>query len=181
MPTYSLVAHADFTSTAIRAIEVVASRSNAVQLNLDFRIMGSVNETLWPAWGKVARADGLWRHTCLEAFVGASGQADYIELNFTTSGDWAAYRFTGHRSGMQPIDAQPVGRPGDFTNYEIHLSRAVRLPWLAHAAEWRLGLSAVVEGVEGDKSYWALAHPPGAPDFHDDICFAARLEAPERP
>ena len=41
--------------------------------------------------------------------------------------------------------------------------------------DWRLGLSAVLEEKDGTKSYWALAHPPGAPDFHHPDCFAAQL------
>jgi hypothetical protein len=36
---------------------------------------------------------------------------------------------------------------------------------------WRLGLSAVIEETSGHKSYWALAHPPGRPDFHHSDCF----------
>ena len=42
--------------------------------------------------------------------------------------------------------------------------------------DWQLGLSAILEEIDGTKSYWALAHPPGdKPDFHDPVCFAARL------
>ena len=44
-------------------------------------------------------------------------------------------------------------------------------------ADWRLGLSAVIEEKDGGTSWWALAHPPGKPDFHHDDCFAARLAA----
>jgi hypothetical protein len=42
-----------------------------------------------------------------------------------------------------------------------------------------VGLSAVIEEVDGSKSYWALRHPPGQPDFHHRDCFALRLEAPD--
>ena len=42
--------------------------------------------------------------------------------------------------------------------------------------EWQLGLSAILEEKDGTKSYWALSHPGGdKPDFHDPVCFAARL------
>jgi hypothetical protein len=41
-------------------------------------------------------------------------------------------------------------------------------------------LSAVIEAKDGSKSYWALAHPPSKPDFHNADCFTARLAAPER-
>ncbi len=40
---------------------------------------------------------------------------------------------------------------------------------------WQLGLSAVLEEKDGTKSYWALAHGGEKPDFHDPVCFAARL------
>jgi hypothetical protein len=40
----------------------------------------------------------------------------------------------------------------------------------------RVGLAAVVEETSGHRSYWALAHPPGKPDFHHADCFT--LEVP---
>jgi hypothetical protein len=33
-------------------------------------------------------------------------------------------------------------------------------------------LSALIEDQNGGKSYWALAHPPGKPDFHHADSFA---------
>ena len=42
---------------------------------------------------------------------------------------------------------------------------------LARQEKWQLGLSAVIEELNGHKSYWALAHPPGKPDFHHSDCF----------
>ena len=44
-----------------------------------------------------------------------------------------------------------------------------------------IGLSAVIEEEGGRKSYWALAHPPGPPDFHHPDCFTLELAAPKRP
>ncbi len=41
-----------------------------------------------------------------------------------------------------------------------------------------IALSAVIEETDGTKSYWALRHPPGPPDFHHPDCFALTLEAP---
>jgi hypothetical protein len=49
------------------------------------------------------------------------------------------------------------------------LDRLSRLP---RNVLWRLGLSALIEETSGRKSYWALAHPPGKPDFHHADCFA---------
>jgi hypothetical protein len=44
-----------------------------------------------------------------------------------------------------------------------------------------IGLAAVIEEESGTKSYWALAHPAGAPDFHHEDCFAAELPAADEP
>jgi len=40
---------------------------------------------------------------------------------------------------------------------------------------WRLSLSAVIEQADGRLSYWALAHPPGKPDFHRADCFTCEI------
>ena len=180
MPTYTLVPHRDFPDTAIRGIEVDASRAADGRLDLDYRIAGAVDRVLWPVWKAVERADDLWQHSCVEAFVGASGKSGYAELNFATSGQWAAYAFSGHRAGMQPIDDVLIGGGRTFGDHEVRLRRSVYLPDLAGVPEWRVGLSAVIEMRDGALAYWALAHPPGKPDFHHEVCFAARLAAPER-
>ena len=49
------------------------------------------------------------------------------------------------------------------------------------AMRGRMGLSMVIEELDGTKSYWALAHPPGAPDFHHPACFAHQVEPPSKP
>jgi hypothetical protein len=42
----------------------------------------------------------------------------------------------------------------------------------------RLGLSAVIEDIDGRLSYWALKHPPGKPDFHHPDSFALDVTLP---
>jgi len=51
-----------------------------------------------------------------------------------------------------------------------------------HASLWRgisirAAVSAVIEESDGTRSYWALAHPPGKPDFHHADGFALELPA----
>ena len=61
---------------------------------------------------------------------------------------------------------------------ELRVSlNAGQLPDLPRHAPWRLGLSAVIEETDGNTSYWALAHPPGKPDFHHAAGFAYDLAA----
>ena len=70
-------------------------------------------------------------------------------------------------------------RASDRSAIEPRLATHCRPRWswiacrVCHVnALWRLGLSAVIEDTSGRKSYWALAHPPGKPDFHHADCFA---------
>ncbi|MEP7129624.1 MAG: DOMON-like domain-containing protein [Sphingomicrobium sp.] len=124
--------------------------------------------------GEPVRADGLWQTTCFETFLRASGDDRYREWNFAPSGQWAAYDFGGHRENRADADVAPppyVRMEDNFTWWALGATIAVDA-----GKQWDLGLSAVIEEKDGAKSYWALAHPPGdKPDFHDPVCFVARL------
>ena len=118
------------------------------------------------------RTDELWKTTCFEAFLRPEGETGYTEYNFAPSGEWAAYDFTAHRAGMAEAE---VGSP-PYIRVEDNLTwwglgATIAVPVLHYA----LGLSAVLEEQDGTKSYWALAHPHGAADFHHGDCFTARL------
>ena len=56
-----------------------------------------------------------------------------------------------------------------------------RLSGLPRKSSWRLGLAALIEDTSGRKSYWALAHPPGKPDFHHADCFAHEFSPVAQP
>ena len=123
--------------------------------------------------GEPCRVNDLWHTTCFEAFLRAPGDEAYREWNFAPSGQWAAYDFTSHRDGR--TDAE-VAAP--YVRIEDNMTWWALGATIAVDAEtpWQLGLSAILEEKDGTKSYWALAHPEGdKPDFHDPVCFAARL------
>jgi len=65
------------------------------------------------------------------------------------------------------------------TDEQLDLAAQAALPQLSpqhRTATLRLGLSAVLEAHDGTRSYWALRHPPGQPDFHHPDAFAVTLE-----
>jgi hypothetical protein len=134
-------------------------------------LVESAEDLVLPDLADPARADNLWKTTCFEAFVGLKG-GSYLELNFSPSGQWAAYRFDGYRQGMreEPAEVQVWLEGGEGW---IAVEAAVELAVLNPGSV--LALSAVIEEQGGQKSYWALAHPDGAPDFHDRSCFTALL------
>jgi hypothetical protein len=126
-----------------------------------------------------ARADGLWNHTCFEAFIATSGKAGYYELNFSPSGQWAVYSFESYRKSMSPVD---VSRPPELTvrrgDYSLELDALIRLPELSAlqgAHTLKLALAGVIEDDSGTLSYWALRHAQDKPDFHHPDGFVLEL------
>ena len=109
----------------------------------------------------------------------SEGGPAYVELNLSPSERWAAYDFAVYREGMaeRPFPREPecTMRKGDQMAIFDAAVPFVGLPDLP----CKLGMTAVIEEAGGVMSYWALAHPPGKPDFHDAACFKARLEPPE--
>ncbi len=148
---------------------------------MTFRIPGDTSEIALPATIKPdvkqnadLRADGLWERTCFEVFLRPSNGPSYVEFNFSPSGEWAAYSFDGYRRGMRNADVDTPAIVSTDWNNRFELSARIALPKWARN-QWAANFSAVIDGRDGTKSYWALAHPAGAPDFHDPSCFVARL------
>jgi hypothetical protein len=158
------------------AVEVARHGSD---LQLRYCATGRIGALQIPARSTSVRADDLWRHTCFEAFIKETGADTYHEFNFAPSTQWAAYSFTGYRDGMRVLsDITPREIGIETTAASFCLRAHLLLPNLLNLltnATWRLGLSAVIEETNGAKSYWALAHPPGKPDFHHPDCFGLEL------
>ncbi len=177
--------HPDSRCDAVAEIAVEVARPGPGLLRLRYLVTGDIGGLSLPSKTAPARTDGLWGHTCFEAFVRAAPGEAYHEFNFAPSRRWAAYRFDGYRSGMCP--GEEIGAPRievDRRDGAFELRVALVLEGLAELpgdADWQLGLSAVVEEAGGELSYWALAHPPGKPDFHHSDCFALDLPAALRP
>jgi hypothetical protein len=123
-----------------------------------------------------ARADGLWKHTCFEAFIVDPELPGYHEVNFSPSRQWASYRFSGYREGMSPDDviSPPVVDVRRFDD-RLELDAMVHLALPAAVSTLKLALTAVVEDNSGTLSYWALRHAPGKPDFHHPDGFVLEL------
>jgi hypothetical protein len=176
---------------------VEVSQPAADQLHLRYTVRGEIGALFIPPHMMPARTDDLWKTTCFEVFIRDPEGAGYAEFNLSPSGQWAAYAFDGYRGGMRALDvpAPPeisVQRADDAfvlaADLALPCSGAGRSHGDADAAGLRpspehngrrytIALSAVIEETSGTKSYWALAHPPGAPDFHHADCFALTLPA----
>ena len=171
----SLSLHPDSQSSVVTHIDVTIERPKPDHLMLSYAVTGKIDDIRMPAVKAATRSDELWRKTCFEAFVGVSTSAEYYEFNFAPSTQWAAYRFTGYRSGMcvaSEITLMPIETQSNRDTYTLQaLLELDRLSGLQRDGSWRLGLSVLIEDTSGRTSYWALAHPTGKPDFHHTDCF----------
>lgn len=167
-----LICHPD---TPARRVDRVEVRFGISQGEFEYRVFATGGLAL-PAMEPPARGDELWKATCFELFAQPELAAGYQEYNFSPSRRWAAYDFKSHRRGRSDLDIAPpkIDFWSDITGcalrVELDLAATIAFPS-------RYGLSAIIEEADGTKSYWALAHPPGEPDFHHPDCFAIGLPA----
>lgn len=175
----ALRCHPDSFCSAVTQIAVEVTHLRADHLMLFYVVTGKIGDLRLPPAAAPARRDELWRHTCFEAFIGASAESGYYEFNLAPSTQWAAYRFSGYRSGMvvaPGISAPAIEMQSSPDGFTLRATLDLgSLSVLPREAPWRLGVSAVIEETSGRLPYWALAHPPGKPDFHQADCFAHEL------
>lgn len=157
------------SSPAGLTLDVEARRAGKV-LSLEYGLAGPVELVRWPQAAARARTDELWRTTCFEAFVRTAD--GYVEYNLSPSGAWAAYRFDGYREGMRALEIAPPFIVTRMAQGRFGLTVDVELPEDARDV---VGLTAVIEGLDGAIAYWGLAHPSDKPDFHHPDSFALEL------
>lgn len=171
-----LLCHPDTPAKGVRAVQArIHWDDDGTRITV--LIDADPESIVWPAPVKPYRADGLWQTTCFEFFhTGPAG--GYVEYNFSPSSQWAAYRFDGYRDGMAPLTIENFPPSSSWTPdgqmIWVYAFTGTQIALPASAS-----LSAVIEETDGTKSYWALRHPPGQPDFHHPDCFALTLEAPD--
>jgi len=177
--TAELRPHPQSPCKAVRRIGVgVGFEADPGVLQVRFRIEGDIDRLVLPTRGFARRSDGLWQHTCFEAFLRPDANDSYHEFNFAPSGDWAAYRFGARRSdrSLPKIAAPPVRFQAERDRCDLSADIPIAsLPELAEAVAVHAGMAAVVETDDGYLSYWALAHGSDRPDFHDPSTFALRV------
>jgi hypothetical protein len=183
--TTTLTCHPETLSQTIHDIEVRiswAQHQEESRLVVTYTLAGDCDRLRIPPSRPPTQVDGLWRHTCFEAFISRQGESAYCEYNFSPSGEWAHYYFSSYRNASPPREAEST--PTITTSRRknrIEVNVDLRLPHLSTTQPLRLALSAVIEEQSGVLSYWALKHPPGKPDFHHIEAFALEIHPPYIP
>jgi len=148
------------------------------RLAFEYRVTGRTDLLRLPPVVSPRRTEGLWRHTCFESFV-AIGDAEYLEFNFSPSGEWAAYAFAGYRvAAPEPALIAPHIECAVATG-GIVLTATIDAAAILAAARSRpvaMNLTAVLETQRGARGYFAAHHPAERPDFHDRRGFVLAVD-----
>lgn len=176
-----LQAHPQSATSPVRSITADLQWGANGTLRLRFAVRGALDRLVVPPPQAPLAADGLWAHTCCEAFVAERGSAAYREFNFSPSGEWAIYDFDAYRArgaspASLPAPTITLRRDGELLTLEAAIDAAALPP----GEVLQLGLSTVVEADDGTLSYWALHHPGARPDFHHCDAFTLTLSPPRR-
>jgi hypothetical protein len=172
-----LTCHAQSLASGVEGISVTITRGTSGDVTLTYRVFGETGALEIPARSTPHRIDDLWKITCFEMFIGNFEDENYLEYNFSPSGQWAAYRFASYRAEMNNLETAAPDIMFEQSVNALALTATVPLPDAWRERDLRAGLSAVIATKSGNNSYWAAAHPPGKPDFHHKDCFAVQLEA----
>jgi hypothetical protein len=172
-PQLSLVCHEMTPARAVRSVLAALSLSFEDGFVLHFIVDGEIDAlALPPGDGERviadAATDGLWESSCV---------TDYTEFNYAPDGRWACYQFDDYRAlvSADPLAPWSMATERSASRYILRVE-----PGIFPEPGSRLALSAVIEELDGTRSYWALCHPPGRPDFHHRDCFQVTLGAPGR-
>ena len=181
-PWSVLLAHPRTPGVGVYGIAAEVRFIKPAVLFCDYTLHADMTQVRLPQPQGGSPVEGLWRHTCFEAFIGVPGATEYYEFNFSPAGDWAAYRFGAYRDGMSAAAIAPAPNLQTCRKAErLELSATVQIGALAGIAEapvLRIALTAVVEDAAGELSYWSLRHAAGKPDFHHSEGFVLELPAP---
>ena len=177
-PLHPLLPHAAVTAPGKLNLAAGYAWLTADGLRLSYRLQGGMADLRIPAPQQPEQADGLWQHTCCEAFVAEGESSGYREFNLAPSGCWAAYRFTDYR--QRDADWRPAAAPRIACRHDKDsLWLTAEIPAaLLPSKPTRLGLTAVLETRAGERSYWALRHAAPQPDFHLSASFTLPLNRP---
>ncbi len=176
----SLTIHPSQRMASVRGITAMIARAAGDALELRYALAGRIADLRLPAGPRPVREDGLWQHSCFEAFLQAEGDEGYHEFNFAADGAWQACCFSARRAGRAappwPAPRIAIEASAGSCVMTVALSLAAA-PSLAGAVTIHAGLAAVIEDANGARSHWALAHAGAQPDFHDPSTFRLRLDA----
>ena len=168
MQTFKLIPYPADTLPGINiAGEIIRAGNNFF---LRYEVNGDIDRILLSARSSSpSRTDDLWKATCFEFFIAFPDEPEYWEFNMSPSGDWNVYKMDAYRRVDFREESAFNKLPFVFRQSMDKLSLDISVdlsPILQPQQEVQVGITAIIQSLDGNESYWALAHPGGQADFH---------------
>lgn len=162
---HSLVLHPHCSAGPITEVEAEIEPT-ATGCRARFRFSGDISRIKIPELAAPERMDNLWKTTCFEIFWQPESGTYYREFNLSPSTRWACYDFDDFRLNSRDAPAE-VEIECSHDGAELVLSAEIdsHLPTPAAVA-----LNGIVEDLDGNIQFWALAFEDGKPEFHSTTC-----------
>lgn len=171
-----LLAHPSLPASPFGPVLAGVTHRADGSLQIDYRIADPTGQLRLPEPAPAEFTDGLWQHTCCEAFIAPAGGSDYREFNFAPNGAWAIYDFSDYRQRRAtPPHRIAPSISSAKTAEALTLNATLPTALLPAADTWQIGLTVVLETMAGEKSWWALTHTAAQPDFHPLASFTLAL------
>ncbi len=183
MPGFELIPYpADHIPNIRIAVDI---ERNENQLSLLYGVKGAIDNILLPEPSIPTRQDDLWQATCFEFFFALPDAPDYWEANLSPSGAWNLYHMDAYRrigfrqeTAIQqlPFEFRKLDARGPIDIYMYLLEASLNLsPMLPASQKLLVSITAIIQTLDGNETYWALAHPGPQADFHLRESFTIRL------
>ncbi|QIG52993.1 hypothetical protein G6N82_01375 [Altererythrobacter sp. BO-6] len=169
---HSLILHPDCRPGPITSV-TASLRATPNGCQAEFRLHGDISAIKVPDTAIPERRDFLWQTTCFEIFWQPDGGTWYREFNLSPSSKWACYDFDHFRLNSRDAPVEAIAVASVHSADELVL-RADIMAVLRDPAQ--VALNGIVEDLEGNIQFWALAFPHGKPEFHSEVCRKLRVE-----
>ena len=170
MPTtYTLKPHVDNPPVDLSVVASL-SRPEKAKWLLAYDLEGSTEPIIFPKPSSLSRGGDLWQETCFEFFV-RHPDGEYLECNFSPSGQWACFSFAGYRRRMKKMNLQNdpkilVDSSAGRFRLEVLLDfNGVDLSKYLEP-ELLISLTIVIKMRDQRYCYYAMNFPDGQADFH---------------
>lgn len=149
------------------------------KLLLRYRITGNVEQILLPAKAiSPSRREDLWKATCFELFVAIPNRPEYWEFNMSPSRDWNVYKMDAYRrvGFREEIAFEQLPFVYRYIPGKLSLDITVDLsPILVPKQKVQIGITTILQTIDGKETLWALSHPGAQADFHLKESFSIRI------
>jgi hypothetical protein len=175
LATRRLLAHPLTPCDVVDEIVVELGVARGDMLVVRYSIVGDLDRVRIPNAAAGLDPERLWEHTCCELFIAPALREDYLEWNFSPTGQAAHFAFSAFRQRISFSSTSVAAPVVTVQGRALRIEGRVPLPTHGGESGLHISTTTIIEDASGSLSYWALRHPCEKPEFHHRDGFALAL------